>query len=185
MTTTPLYEEVPVIPHFGSDLLVWLWWRAECSGNLHLRVGEEDREVLVWVDNRLRLLSANEDWKATLAGEQAPTTPEAYHALAKGKRVVEIRVCLQTGDRQYDVTLLADPDGPLRAKLPALVRGGGLNEQALERMYLAGELWEILLGIVRVYIDERLSPEWPSYLSAMRLWVREGMADARVASDDE
>lgn len=185
-------EGYPVLPHLGSEFLLWLWYHSDTEGGCFNFTGiaedEEDGQidpnailsVNLWVDERIALRQSNENKvTAVLTGDNPSAYLESKAALAGGKVLQELRVGLRTDDREYFVTLKGPELRIHAAALPAAQIGDGEDAFAglvAERMLLLEELDRILALLFREYCLLRTSLDWLPTAKAMYSWVHDSEA---------
>jgi hypothetical protein len=164
-------EPTPVLPHLGSEFLLWLWYWTENHGGA-IVLDDEIGSVDFWVDTRLAFRAPGEGKAAAvLTGENPSVALEARAALAGGKVIRELRIGLRREEREFFATLRAPSLDLVGVDLPQVVQGGG-EEALYDRMYLFDELLRILTAFFRRFAAARTSPAWASdTLSDIRSWI--------------
>ncbi len=174
-------EVLPVLPHLGSEFMLWLWYESEqTGGHIEFTSTETDDEVELgapssldlWVDERIALRQANDTRvSAVLTGENPSATLESRAALAGGKVLHELRIGIRENDREFYITLKGPGLWPHSAALPMVVSGGTGYEALLDRLALVEEM-DMLIGLLfNEYCARRLSDDWAATYAPMRLWV--------------
>ena len=161
------YAEMPALPEFGGDFLLWLW-----HGFTEGRFSELNGERITgWVDTRVVLASG--EWSATVKGGNALRDREVFIALGAGRRVRGLSLTLRIDDQEYVYDVTDALDGALSAKIPSLVKTGDVGERMLDRIHCAGCAWGYLTQLTERYARERLSSEFPATFDALTTWVTE------------
>ena len=177
--------ENPVIPHIGTEFMLWLWWKSETGGGYYnfntndeevslSTVGSTIESIDLWVDKRIAMRSPN-DTKITtvLTGENPSTAPEAKVALAQGGKVIaELRLGIRTDDREYFFTLKGPALALAAVKLPSVVFDGE-EEVAYERMHLLTELDTIIAMLFVEYAIARTGPDFDTTIRAIYQWLHQ------------
>lgn len=166
-------EPTPVLPHLGSEFLLWLWWSATQRGG-RAQLGEPLGEVEFWVDDRLAFRAPDEGRAAAvITGENPAEALEARAAVAGGKVLRELRLCLRREEREFAVTVKAPGLDLAQANLPQVVSGDG-EEALYDRMFLYEELHRIVAAFFCRFAEERVSEAWTAArVPAIRAWVAE------------
>lgn len=155
----------------GSELLMWLWFKAECfDGVFDLEGGDR---VEVAFDDQLTLEAyLAETERNSFRGGAPAFSPEAKTALREGKRVQSAKLCVIKEGREWTFKVKAETLGLSGVKIPSLLSKEE-NEQFYERMYLLDELEEILDALYREFLAIRLSTAWYEVmLPAMQAWIK-------------
>ncbi len=171
-----IYDDgTPVLPHLAAEFLLWLWWSAAHSG-CRADLGPELGSVDFWVDDRLAFRTPDEGRAAAvITGENPAESPEARAAIAGGKVLRELRLCIRRDEREFAVTLKAPNLDMAQVSLPQVVAGGG--EDALyDRMFLYEELHSLVAAFFQSFSLARTSGDWSDLTApSIRSWVGERM----------
>ena len=164
-------EGTPALPHLSTEFFTWLWYASEREGG-SFWLGDEVGRVDAWVDERLAFRNPDEDKvRAVLTGENAAATLEARAALAGGKVIRDLRLCVRREDRDYVVTLRGPHLDLQGVKLPPHAKDGDA-ELLYERVFLYEDLWYAIGALYRRFAEERASDDWVAVtLPAIRAWV--------------
>lgn len=175
-------EPTPVLPHLAAEFLLWLWWSASQRA-CHADLGEPHGEVDFWVDDRLAFKAPDEGKAAAvITGENPAEALEARAAVAGGKVLRELRLCIRREDREFAATLKAPQLDLAQVSLPQVVKGDG-EEALYDRMFLYEELHGLVAAFFRQFAEDRVSGEWAmARLPAIRAWIAERTG---VAGDEE
>jgi hypothetical protein len=159
MSTSPVPEGLPIVPHLAGEFYAWLWWRSELQGSA-FELGPPVGQVDVWVDERLAFRNADEGKvSAVMTGDNPAATLEARAALAGGKVLQEIRIGIRREDREYLVTLKGAAMHLTALKLPQVVTEGDA-ELVFERIHLYDEVCFVLSSLFRKFAQTRASAAW-------------------------
>lgn len=155
----------------GSELLMWLWFKAECfDGVFDMQSG--DRVELSFDDQLTLEAYMAETERNSFRGGAPAFSPEAKTALREGKRVQSAKLCVIKEGREWAFRVKAETLGLSGVKIPSLLSKEE-NEQFYERMYLLDELEEILDALYREFLEIRLSTAWQEVmLPAMQAWIK-------------
>ncbi|MCP4803977.1 MAG: hypothetical protein GY913_08915 [Proteobacteria bacterium] len=166
-------DERPLLQHLPAEFLTWLWFASIRDGG-NMNLGGEIGWIDVWVDDRIAFRAAGDDKpRAVMTGENTAEAIEALAALAGGRLVKELRICIRREDREFALTLKNPTLDLTQVKLPGAVSG---DEAIYDRMGLYEELTFIVAGLLRKFAGERTAESWDeATLPAMRAWVRDGV----------
>lgn len=155
----------------GSELLMWLWFKAECFDSVFDIEGGERVELSF--DDQLTLEAyMAETERNSFRGGAPAFSPEAKTALREGKRVQSAKLCVIKEGREWSFRVKAETLGLSGVKIPSLLSKEE-DEQFYERMYLLDELEEILDALYREFLEIRLSTAWQEVmLPAMQAWIK-------------
>jgi len=155
----------------GSELLMWLWFKAECfDGVFNIQGG--DRIELSFDDQLTLEAYLAETERNSFRGGSPTHSPEAKTALREGKRVQSAKLCVIKEGREWTFRIKAETLGLSGVKIPSLLSKEE-NEQFYERMYLLDELEEILDALYREFLEIRLSTAWQEVmLPAIQAWIK-------------
>ncbi|PIE22098.1 MAG: hypothetical protein CSA62_14070 [Planctomycetota bacterium] len=165
----------------GEDLLTWLWFRQEQGRSLYQikdPVTGDTREVGLTISDHLSLVSQDQEGPEQTLRRGLPTrSSEATIGLRAGKKLRRARIVVAEDDEEWELTLDAANFDYLSTKCPEpdpdeIEGDPRLRDQA--RMSAFVRLTQLIDGIYRVFLHERLSPGWKQQvLPAMRSWVEE------------
>ncbi len=180
-------EATPVLPHLAAEFLLWLWWLAAQTG-CRAHLGEDLGSVDFWVDDRLAFRTPDEGRAAAvITGENPAESPEARAAVAGGKVLRELRMCIRREDREFAVTLKAPTLDMAQVSLPQVVAGGG-EEALYDRMFLHEELHNLVTAFFLLFASQRCSDAWAAEtVPSIRAWVGQGVdahGPGHAVSDD-
>jgi hypothetical protein len=166
-------DGTPVLPHVAAEFLLWLWWSAAHSG-CRADLGPELGAVDFWVDDRLAFRTPDEGRAAAvITGENPAESPEARAAIAGGKVLRELRLCIRRDEREFGVTLKAPNLDLAQVSLPQVVTGDG-EEVLYDRMFLYEELHSLVSAFFHRFAATRVSPDWAELTApSIRSWVGE------------
>ncbi len=155
----------------GEEFLTWLWWRSE-TGEAEYELPGGIR-VGVTLDDYLSLGGSAEETDQTLRRGLPSRSVEATAALCTGKRPTRARLILATPEGEWNFTLDGSRMDFLSVKLPEDEED--LDPQALNEWRMAGfdRLVELVDGIYRIFLEDRLSPSFRDRtLPRMRAWLQ-------------
>ncbi len=169
------HEATPMLPHLAAEFLLWLWWSAASSG-CRADLGEELGVVDFWVDDRLAFRTPDEGRAAAvITGENPAESPEARAAIAGGKVLRELRLCIRREEREFSVTLKAPNLDLAQVSLPQVVTGDG-EEALYDRMFLYEELHSLVAAFFQRFAQARSTSDWgDATVPSIRSWVGERM----------
>jgi hypothetical protein len=160
----------------AEEFLTWLWWRAE-TGDAEFDVGG-GRIVGIALEPPIVLRAAGEDGlgkrpEQVLRFGEPLRGPEAAAALRRGKRLSRARLIVSDGADTWNATLDAETFGLRSVMTPEPDADVAPDEQPLSRMRAFTEVTALVDAIFRLFLLERLSPEFKTKtLRAMREWIR-------------
>ena len=176
MDLVDLIEEKRFI---GQEFLAWLWYKAEeRGGNVELP-GIGDILVVFEKHMLLEFGEGQETEKVICRGLQTELK-EARAGLALGKKPEQARIRLARGDYEFGVTLTAASLEFRSVRLPKTAgtedgdEQDGQEGQILERIGLFEELTSLVNDLFQMFINIRVSNEWPEELIKIRNWVNSG-----------
>jgi hypothetical protein len=112
--------------------------------------------------------SGGEATKVTLAGEEAPGSPEFCSALSEGKKLVRARLVLVEGADQYEFTLNGETFDFGSVKIP-VPKVPDLDQYLSDRVVAFQHLAEIIDRLYEAWLPLRLTPaEWKKETAAWR-----------------
>jgi len=161
----------------GQEFLTWLWWKSEERGGVVALPGEGD--VVVVFEKHMLLEYGEGDSNESLICRGLQTElQEARTGLVMGKKLEQARIKLAFNDYEWNFTMAAALMEFRNVKLPKTGGESG-NENdpeeregmILERIYLFEELIRMVLGLFRIFLQLRVSPEWRDELLKVREWV--------------
>jgi hypothetical protein len=161
------------LPHLTSDFFAWLWYTTEAQGGT---ITLNDRELQVWVDDRIAFRSLSEEsTRSVLTGPDAPRGREARAALGTGKVVREFRLRIAWEDREFSVTLSAPALDMSGLLLPPLIEDAGDDADLLyARMEAVEMVWGIVGELYKEFAKVRTSDEWTDQVvPSVANWVTE------------
>jgi len=164
-------DATPVLPHIAGEFLLWLWWSAAQSG-CRADLGDELGPVDFWVDDRLCFRAPDEGRAAAvITGENPAESPEARAAIAGGKVLRELRLCIRRDEREFAVTLKAPGLDMAQVTLPQVVSGSG-EEALYDRMFLYEELHSLVAAFFQRFALARSTADWSEITApSIRSWV--------------
>lgn len=144
----------------GEEFLTWLWFRLETQGGNFELPGK--REVGVSFDDFLAFAPRDDDeTEHTLKKGSPSRSAEASTALRSGHRLRRAKLILGQGEMLWSFVL----DGPtmsiLSARLPEDDPDAeSAGERSTDRIAAFLELQQIVAALYRIFLQERLAPEY-------------------------
>ena len=167
--------------HFlGQEFLTWLWYKSEERSGA---VSVPDRgEVAVYFEKHMLLeYGEGQDQEKVICRGLQTELREARAGLTLAKKPAQARLRLVWNDQEFGVTLVASTFEFRSVRLPKTVDQAdeGKNREDLEarlldRIALFELLSDLVLDLFRLFLNVRLSADWPKELAAVRQWVAEG-----------
>lgn len=164
----------------GQEFLTWLWWKSEERGGTVSLEGQGDITVVFEKHMLLEYGEADYNERLVCSGLQTELK-EARTGLRTGKKLEQARLQIIKDDMEYNLTLGATFFEYRSVKLPKTAEsesGAGTNASEaetegmiLERIYLFEELVKIINDLFRMFLEVRVSAEWPEELVKVRDWV--------------
>ena len=151
----------------GNEFLTWIWFRSETA---EARIETADGAVAVWIDDRMSLETFEGDAQEDrFTGGSPSRSPEARVALQQGKKVSTARLHVGRGERDWTCTIKGRTLDTASIKIPAIMSKAD-DDKFYDRMALVEELFAILDGLYRAFLDVRLGGGWAAELKAMQGW---------------
>jgi recombination associated protein RdgC len=156
----------------GEEFLTWLWFRIEtCGGDFDLG---RDRTVGVSFDDYIAFAPRDDDeTEHTLKKGSPSRCAEASAALHNGRRLRRAKLILGLGESVWSLTL----DGPsmnlLGVKLPEDDPDcESAAERSVDRIRSFLEVQELVAGLYRVFLEQRLEPDYLEHgAAAQAQWM--------------
>ena len=158
---------------FGREFLTWLWFHSDRNEGI-FKQGNDKGPIEIWFDAKLVLESQGDITEQNVIKSEQPTdTDEARTSLQTGKQVVDARLRVISGQKQWTFGFKAEELAMSSLKLPALLSNED-DDQLYERFYLIEEIEEIMAGLYQDFMTMRADDErWREEVQAMRHWVHE------------
>lgn len=157
----------------GPEFLTWLWYYSDAHEGV-FDLGGEVGPFDLWFDDKLKVSSAAVSAQENFFKGGHPTSSlEARIALKLGKMASEAKIRITRDGQEYTFTLKAHDLGLSGVKLPTILSRED-EEKFYERMRLLEQLEAMVQGLYGQFLKQRLSPEWPQALDAIRQWVAAG-----------
>ena len=158
----------------GREFLTWLWFKTEArSGRIALPDGSETEVIFA---QRLVLESGDGEYSESVVcqGFHADLQ-EGREALRRGKKVKEARLQLSRESASWEFTFKADRFQFQSLKIPAVTDGDEEQDDGggriLERLYLLDAVIRTMDQLFLLFVNLRLSPQWPKEKSRMDRWL--------------
>lgn len=163
----------------GQEFLTWLWFKSEERGGMVELPGSGD---IVIVFEKHMLLEFGEGQafeKIVCQGLQAELN-EARTGLRMGKKLEQARIQLAQGDYEWHLTLKASLFEFRSVKPPKTILAGDEGDdpaaaegRILERIGLLETAARIIDELFRLFLQIRVSREWPAELEKLKNWIQE------------
>ncbi len=169
-----LVDRIETTRFLGSEFLVWLWFKTDLfEGHLDVDgVGACD----VWLDAPLDLAPlADQNERVSIKGVLPTSSKEATEALRRGKVPTKVRIVIAQGTSEYSAMFNAATFALSSVKLPAVLSETEYeaDEMFIERMRLIDELYELVEGLYREFLQMRLKPVWfATLVPAIQGWIK-------------
>jgi hypothetical protein len=164
----------------GQEFLAWLWYKSEERGGSVDVPGIGDVTVVFEKHMLLEFGEGESSDKVICRGLQTELK-EARAGLMMGKKPEQARIRLARGDYEYSVTLAAATMEFRNVKLPKTVDSADEGNDAesmegriLERISLFQDLSSLVNELFRMFVNQRVSDQWPEELNRIRQWVHAG-----------
>ena len=175
MDLVDLIEEKRFI---GQEFLTWLWWKSEERGGSIALPGQGDL-IVVFEKHMLLEYGEGEHSEKVICSGLQTELKEARTGLLMGKKLEQARIQLVQAEHEWNFTLAAALMEFRSVKIPKTAgteTGGSDNPEEtegmiLERIFLFEELLRIVNDLFRMFLEIRISSEWPEELQKVRSWV--------------
>ena len=157
---TPSATETGAHAFLGEEFLSWLWFACETRGGEFRLI--DNRTVGVLIDDFIAFSPRVNDETEQVLRKGMPTrSAEAAAALRNGRRLRRAKLLIAEGPQQWSLVV----DGPtmslLSVKLPEdSEEVPSRDEQDVERIASFLAVNDIVLGLYRAFLDERLRPDY-------------------------
>lgn len=164
----------------GQEFLTWLWFKSDERGGSIDVPTHGDIQVLF--ERHLLLEYADGDLleKVICQGPQAELQ-EARTGLAVGKKLEQARMIVRLGDHEWRLTIKGSMLEYRSVRPPkTMSQSEESNDPAaqegllLDRIGLFETLARILDDLFRMYLEVRVSADWPAELEHIRAWTHTG-----------
>jgi len=158
----------------GRDFLTWLWFRS----NLHDGLIEINnwKYTVSFVNRIVFEFDAGEYTETVVCSGVNPEIKEAKEALRQDKKIKEARIRIENeqGDT-WTFGFKADSFKFQSVKLPTSADEDEETPEGrnLERLGLMSALTDRMDDLFEMYLQLRLSPDWPEEVAAMHAWAME------------
>ncbi len=171
-------QRIETTRFLGPEFLLWIWTRGELS-TASVQVAGED--VDVWLDRQIAFESPiDRNERVSVRGMAPADGEEAREAVRAGKLPVLSQIVLRGTSREFVCGLNAPRFGISGAKVPVVLKEDP-GEAFVDRMALCEELFQVLDGLYRVFLEARLSEVWSSgWTPAIAAWAKGESAPTAV-----
>jgi len=160
--------------YLGNEFLLWLWHHlVEENDTLAL---VDKTEVAVMIARQLTLECPwAQTGKETITADGPAHLPEARRAVQSGKLPRRAGLTLSRQSSQYELTLAPETLAVSGGVLPKPERNDE-NPRAMieERVEQVRHLAETVDLLFAVFLEKRLSSDWPTQLNRIVSWLRKG-----------
>jgi hypothetical protein len=156
----------------GEEFLTWLWFRLETQGGDFDLPG--NRKIGVSFDDFLAFAPRDDDeTEHTLKKGTPSRSPEASTALRSGHRLRRAKIIIGQGEMLWSFVLDGPTMGIMGARLPDDDQDSeSLDERSHDRIRSFLELQQIVAAIYRVFLQERLAPDYSAQgATAQATWM--------------
>lgn len=162
----------------GNEFLTWLWYVIENEISINELTNIKDKQIILKIGNSIVLennLGDDAKEKISIKGDDAGLE-EGTMALKKGGVVTEMNLNLKIDEAEYRFTIKGESMNITGLKTPPSGKIEGPDEvegAVLEKIFLCGNVFEIVDALYSSYIKRRISDNWNAEdLAAMRQWVQ-------------
>ena len=164
----------------GNEFLLWLWHESE------LRRGviqtEAAGEVAVLLDRSLELDCAyGQSGKDSLRADGPTRMPEARDALRSGKLPRRAGLVLESGGKQFQLTLNCETLGCAGVKLPDVEEAEDARVVFEERIAMLRDLSQTIDSLFHAFLRTRAGAAWEGQTTSIRRWILQTSKQAVVA----
>jgi len=171
LPSTPWTQKsVDVQDFLGNEAAIWAWYQTEKSDEPIIVPGGEVQLVF---DPVLEMECA---WgvtgKQTLKGDGPTQLPEAAKALSIGKWPRKVGLLLTNQEKHWALAWQADRHVFTGIRLPEPEESISTHRELVEqRLKDAAELMKLMDGLLKEFLEHRLSPHWPRLSQEMGEWI--------------
>ena len=171
-------QRIETTRFLGPEFLLWIWIRGELT-TASVQLGEDD--VDVWLDRQIAFESPiDKNERVSVRGMAPADCEEAREAVAAGKLPVLSQIVLRGTSREFVCGLNAPRFGIAGAKVPVVLKEDP-GEAFVDRMALCEDLFQVLDGLYRAFLEVRLSEVWSSgWAPAIAAWAKGESAPTSV-----
>jgi hypothetical protein len=177
-----LIERIETTRFLGSELLLWIWLRAELF-NEPVALGKHG-QAEVWLDRKLTLEHILDKAERVLVrGAQPAASSEAREAVRNLKLPVASRLVLRIEEQDFAFDLNAPRFLIGSGAVPALLKEEG-DDAFLERTSLIERLTTLVDALFAAFLRERLTPSWAkAWQPALIAWLEGENVPASVLKE--
>jgi len=156
----------------GPDFLTWMLVRSGEEGAL--TTPSEPGLQVALMGPMVFTSATGEATKVTLAGDEAPASPEVRAALRQGKRVARTKIEFTAVDAKWIFTLEGETFDIKSAKLP-VPKMPDQDEYMTMRVQAAQHLVAIVHELFETFLSARLDPaKWAEEITSWREFAEAG-----------
>jgi recombination associated protein RdgC len=161
----------------GQEFLTWLWYKSEERGGAVFLPDSGD--IQVGFEKHMLLESGEGESLERLICKGLQTElQEAKTGLLMGKKPEQARIYLAKGDYEWRLTLGATLFEYRNVSLPRTLSADeevsdavAWEAKVLERIGMTEEAMHTIDELFRLFLDLRLSPDWPQELAKLKNWI--------------
>lgn len=165
----------------GREFLTWVWHQTDTAAqefNVHGR-----DYVGVMIDKRLKLdCDFDLTGSDTITADQPDRLPEARAALRVGKQPVSAGLVLTLGGAEYRLVLNAAQWSLSSLIIPDDEQDLTPDARQVERLDRLSEAYDLLDGLLELFLQQRLSSNWEQHAASLRAWATDGLTLRRAVS---
>jgi len=163
-------QRIETTRFLGPEFLLWIWVRGELTTE-SISIGDDDLDV--WLDRQITFESPiDKNERVSVRGMAPADGEEAREAVRAGKLPVSSQIALRGAAREFVCGLVAPRFAIAGAKVPVVLKEDA-SEAFVDRMALCEELFQVLDGLYRAFLEVRLSDAWSSgWAPAIAAWSR-------------
>lgn len=161
----------------GQEFLTWLWYKSEERGGTIYVPGTGDIQVIFEKHMLLEYGEGEAFEKVVCQGFQAEMN-EARTGLQVGKKLEQARIHIVVEDYEWFLTLKGSLFEYRSVRLPKTMSQTeekndpeALSGMLLDRIGLLETMVQTVDDLFKLFMEVRLSPEWPSELAAISQWI--------------
>lgn len=164
----------------GQEFLTWLWFKSDERGGTVYLPGTGDVQVVFEKHMLLEYGEGEAHEKVICQGLQAELR-EARTGLVMGKKLEQARLLIAWGDHEWRLTLKGSLFEFKSVKPPKTMSSKedsqdqeAIEARLLDRIGMIEMANRTVDGLFRMFLEIRVSREWPQEMVKVRDWVNKG-----------
>jgi hypothetical protein len=155
----------------GNEFLLWLWYVLDEESDT-LKLSDDSEVTAMFARNLVLECPRGQTGRESITSDAPTKLPEARRAVQAGKLPRKAGLTVVRHDRQYELTLHAEPLAVTGAKLPAPEEEDE-RARSEERVTLLRHMLETLDLLYDAFGRRRAGASWPKELAKIQKWLRD------------